>query len=93
MEDANTLATPADHHQDLSLKVSSDEDNMANVPYKEAVGSLLFLATVPRPDIAFAVNVVSQYCESSKKMHWNAIKRILKYVKGTLDYGISFEEI
>lgn len=73
------------------MQNSDDNEETAKAPYKEVVGSLLYLATVTRPDIAFAVNAVSQYAESPKKIHWNAIKRILKYVKGTIDYGILFK--
>lgn len=58
--------------------------------YREAVGSLLYLSTVTKPDIAYAVRAVSQHCESPKKVYWNAVKRIFKYVKGTSDYGIWF---
>lgn len=90
MEDAHTVAIPADQHQDLSLQNINDEEEPVQAPYREAVGSLLYLATVTRPDIAYAVHAVSQYCESPKKVHWHAIKRILKYIKGTSDYGLWF---
>lgn len=89
LEEAHDVAIPADQHQDLSLWAPNDGE-VVHVPYKEAVGSLLFLTTVSRPDIAFAVNAVSQHAESPKKVHWNAVKRILKYVKGTADQGITF---
>lgn len=88
MENGNAVTVPADQHQDLSL--STNQEGRVNVPYKEAVGSLLYLAMVTRPDLTYAVNSVSQYAESPKKAHWCAVKRILKYVKGTVDYGILF---
>ncbi|KAL6418588.1 hypothetical protein ACFW04_011990 [Cataglyphis niger] len=43
---------------------------------------------VSRPDIAYAVNTVNQYAEKSTKEHWNAVKIIIKYIKGTVGYGI-----
>lgn len=46
---------------------------------------------VTRPDIAYAVKAVNQYAESPNKQHWNAVKRIIKYIKGTIDYGIKFK--
>jgi len=52
------------------------------------VGSLIYLGT--RPDIAFALSIVSQYLELLDKIHWNAVKRILKYLKGTIDFGLIF---
>lgn len=93
MGEANAVAILADQHQDLSLKNVSDDGKAINVPYKEAVGSLLYLAMVTRPDIAYAVHPVSQYAESPKKAHWNALKRILKYIKGTVDFGIRFVRV
>lgn len=90
MDDANSVAIPADQHTSLSLEDPSLEDEVVHVPYKEAVGSLLFLATVTRPDIAYSVSAVSQYAEAPRKLHWNAVKRILKYVKGTVTHGIWF---
>lgn len=80
----------SDQHTDLSLEDSREERKTTDVPYKEAIGSLLFLATVTRPDIAYALNAASQYAESPRKVHWNAVKRILKYLKGTITYGIVY---
>ena len=51
----------------------------------------MFLATVTRPDIAFSVGVFSRYAENPSKIHWNAIKRIIKYVKGTTEYGLIYK--
>lgn len=51
----------------------------------------MYLGIGTRPDIAFALSTVSQYLESPDKIHWNAVKRILKYLKGTVDYGLVFK--
>ena len=61
-----------------------------NVPYRAAVGSLMYLATGTRPDIAYAVSVVSQKLDSATVEDWNKVKRILKYLKGTVNFGILF---
>lgn len=90
MEEAHAVAIPADFHQELSLQNVDKKEEAINVPYKEAVGSLLYLAMVTRPDIAYAVHAVSQYAESPQKIHWNAVKRIMKYIKGTVNHGILF---
>lgn len=89
--EAHAVKIPADQHQDLSIQTMDGEHTPVNVPYKEAVGSLLYLAMVTRPDIAYAVNAVSQYAETPSKERWNAVKRIIKYVKGTTGYGILFK--
>ena len=52
-----------------------DYSFIENVPYREAVGSLLYLVTISRPDIAYAVSQVAKFCEKPGKVHWNAVKR------------------
>lgn len=89
--DANPVAVPMDNHQELSVSVhGKQESGGVRTPYREAVGSLIYLAIGTRPDIAFTLSTVSQYLESPDKIHWNAVKRILKYLKGTVDYGLFF---
>lgn len=90
MLDAKSNCTPADPHTTLS-EIESEESNIVNVPYREAVGSLMFLALVTRPDICYAVNMVSRYCNKHNQSHWQAVKRILKYLVGTINRGIMYE--
>ncbi|GFR03757.1 retrovirus-related Pol polyprotein from transposon TNT 1-94 [Trichonephila clavata] len=70
--------------QYLSLSLSAD------VPYREAVGSLMFLAIVTRPDIAYAVGVLSQVLDKPQQIHWTMLKRILRYLNGTKKCGIMY---
>ena len=58
---------------------------MQGVPYKEAMGSFMYAMVATRDDITFAVSVVSQFMSKPSSMHWAAVKRILRYLKGTLD--------
>ena len=64
---------------------------MRNVPYREAVGSLMYAAIGTRPDIAFATSTVAQFCENPGWKHWEAVKQIFRYLLGTkkleLTYG------
>lgn len=63
---------------------------MAKVPYASACGSLMYAMVATRPDIAFAVGVVSRYMANPGKRHWEAIKGILRYLKGSQDVCICF---
>ncbi|XP_071717949.1 uncharacterized mitochondrial protein AtMg00810-like [Rutidosis leptorrhynchoides] len=57
--------------------------------YRSLVGALQYL-TITRPDISYAVNQVSQFLHAPTTTHFQAIKHILRYVKGTLAYGLTF---
>lgn len=60
------------------------------VPYRELVGSLIFATTAARPDIAYITNVLSRNLHNFGKIHWNAAKRVLKYLKDTKNLGIKY---
>lgn len=94
MSDCNSVSTPVDVNQKLTNEMSpSDEDakqEMKKIPYQEAVGSLLFAAQVTRPDIQFAVNMVSRYNSNPGQAHWMAVKRIMRYLRGTTDTKLTY---
>ncbi|KAM1630317.1 hypothetical protein ACFX2K_018465 [Malus domestica] len=59
--------------------------------YRQLVGSLIYL-TLTRPDISYAVGVMSRYMQNPKKPHLEAVRRILRYVKSTIDYGLLYKK-
>jgi len=63
---------------------------MRNVPYREAAGSLMCLALATRPDIAFAVSVVSHFAIRPGMEHWEAVKRVFRYLKGTWELCLTY---
>ena len=67
-----------------------DIAKMRNVPYREAVGSLMYAAMGTRPDIAFAVSTVSQFSHNPGWVHWEAVKRIFRYLLGTKDLELVY---
>jgi hypothetical protein len=81
--------TPIDHVSvtaaDCPEPNSSDWLEMQKVPYRECVGRLTHLMRTTRPDLAFAVSVVNRYLHNPGHKHWNLVKRILRYLKGTQD--------
>jgi hypothetical protein len=90
-ENANPVSTPSDPHVPLSYPPPNDSDtHVPNFPYQEIVGCLLYLATHSRPDIAHAVSVVAQYSTNFREIHCTAVKRILKYLRGTTDYALCY---
>ena len=78
MSKAYALSVPADRHAKLYPVKANESVN--DVPYREAVGSLMFLAIVSRPDIAFAVNNVSRFLNNHDLSHWETVKRIFAYL-------------
>ena len=54
------------------------------------IGSLMYVMTCTRPDIAYAIGRLSRYTNNPGYMHWKAIYRVLRYLKGTMDYGIVY---
>uniref|UniRef100_A0A3Q7H809 Reverse transcriptase Ty1/copia-type domain-containing protein n=1 Tax=Solanum lycopersicum TaxID=4081 RepID=A0A3Q7H809_SOLLC len=65
-----------------SPKTAEERDHMALVPYASAVGSLMYAMVCTRPDIAHAVGVVSRYMANLGKEHWEAVKWLLRYLRG-----------
>lgn len=95
MTSVHPVAIPADKggpHLSKSLSPTSrgESDLMKTLPYREAVGGLLYAAITLRPDIAFVTSRLAQYCENPGVQHWKAAKRVIKYLAGPRDYGICF---
>jgi transposase InsO family protein len=89
MEDCKPVATPLDANSKL-VKLSEEEyameaKSMAEVPYKQAVGSLMYAMIATRPDLAYPISVVSQHMARPGSMHWMTVKRIMRYLRGTSD--------
>ena len=75
---------------DLAPKSEVEEEYMSRVPYSNAVGSLMYAMVCTRPDIAHVVSVVSRFMENPGKEHWQAVKRIFRYLRGTSDVGLIY---
>ncbi|CAM8970236.1 unnamed protein product [Rhodiola kirilowii] len=87
MTDDAVVSTP---FLPLSQLHSSTSELFANPTlYRSLVGALQYL-TITRPDLAFAVNSVSQFLQDPRVDHFAAVTRILRYVRGTIHYGLSF---
>ena len=87
MQGAKPVSTPLASHfklsKELSPKTKQEKVNMSKIPYASAVGSLIYAMVCTRPDIAHAVGVVSRFMSNPGKAHWEAVKWILRYLRGT----------
>jgi hypothetical protein len=94
MSSCNPLAIPADPCVKLSPQMSpkneEEKEEMANIPFMECIGSVMHLTHLTRPDIAYAVGQVSRYSQNPGLEHWKALKRILAYLKKTINFGLLF---
>ena len=88
MKDCNPVLTPTE----LGLKLTKHgAGKMVNATlYKQIVGSLMYL-TSTRPDIMYAMSLISRYMENPSEVHLLAAKRIFRYLKGTTDFGITYK--
>lgn len=68
----------------------SEVSKSVDVPYREAIGSLMYLMIGSRPDIACSINILSRFCEDPKLPHWLAVKTVLKYINGTINAGLIY---
>jgi hypothetical protein len=87
-----TGAKPCKTPMDSGLKLSKFSGQILLDPmeYRMIVGSLQY-ATLTRPNISFVVNKVSQFMATPTDIHWQAVKRILRYLKGTIHHGIQLQ--
>ena len=94
MDKAKVVSSPLSNHFKLrsSQGPSTDEEkeDMEKVPYASAVGSLMYAMVCTRPDIAHAVGVVSRFLSNPGREHWDAVKWILRYLRGTSKLTLSF---
>ncbi|WVZ50486.1 hypothetical protein U9M48_001732 [Paspalum notatum var. saurae] len=85
MSNCKPAPTPVDTKPKLSI---NDGTPMADASFYRSIAGALQYLTMTRPDIAYAVNQICLYMHAPRDAHWNLVKRILRYVRGTLDHGI-----
>ena len=94
MSNCNTRQSPIEYRFIPSLDMSPTEPDdiafMKTVPYSNAVGTLMYLAITCRPDISYAVSVFSRYNANPGRKHWEGVKDIFRYLKGTRLLGITY---
>jgi hypothetical protein len=92
MNEAKTVTSPTDPNAKLTESTESDlQEKMTRIPYREAVGALNYLSVTSRPDITYAVAQVAKYCANPNNSHWHAVKRIMRYLRGTEGRHITYK--
>ena len=71
-------------------QTDAEVDEMRQVPYREAVGALMWAATMTRPDISYAAHQLAKFNENPGPAHWKAVKKALQYLWRTKDMGITY---
>lgn len=89
MENCKTVSTPMESRLKL---LRGEEKDRTNQPYRELIGCLTYATLTTRPDLAAAVNICSQFQSCPTELHWTYLKRVLRFIKGTLDVGLVFRK-
>ncbi|CAM9597236.1 unnamed protein product, partial [Sphacelaria rigidula] len=76
----------------VKLGPTPGEDKKVNRPYRNAVGGLMWLGTVARPDIANSVRVLAPQSHDPCERHWEAVMKVLKYLNETKGFGLTFKK-
>eukprot|EP00873_Tetraselmis_striata_P038187 jgi/Tetstr1/458451/TSEL_044886.t1 len=87
LADAHAVSTPAEVGADVP---GSNKPLAAEMRYQALVGSLLYAMVATRPDIAEAVSKLCRVMAKPEERHWQAAKRVLRYLKGTQTLGLTF---
>ena len=95
-EKAKSVSTPLGAHFRLSSatekEIKEEGEYMRNISYQSAVGSLMYSMFGTRPDLAYAIGMVCRFMSNPIKIHWQAVKWILRYVRGTAKMKLSFRK-
>ena len=94
MSEAKTVVTPTGAQYKLrSLneeELRKEKELMSEIPYASAVGSIMYAMVGSRPDLGYAVGLVSRYMGNPGRIHWEAVKWIMKYLAGTSSFCLNF---
>ncbi|GKF67682.1 hypothetical protein Tco_0197361 [Tanacetum coccineum] len=86
-KDCSPMSTPMDPVEKLKPNTGKPVDQLE---YSRAIGCLMYAMTSTRPDIAYAVGRLSRFTSNPSRQNWQTITRVFKYLKGTMNYGLSY---
>nr|GEW77524.1 zinc finger, CCHC-type [Tanacetum cinerariifolium] len=86
-QDCSPVSTPMDP---VEMLVPNTDKPLDQLKYSIAIGCLMYVMASTRPDIAYAVDRLSRFTSNTSRQHWHAITMVFKYLKGTMNYGLSY---
>ena len=92
MMDCKSMTTPMVANLKKLHETASSSDSVDSTMYRQLIGSLLYLIRT-RPNISFVVNTLSQFMSNLRHVHWVASKHVLKYLHGTIGYGLRYTSV
>ncbi|XP_036327398.1 secreted RxLR effector protein 161-like [Rhagoletis pomonella] len=96
MRECTPASSPMDLNQRLSKEMCpksvAEREEMSLIPYQQAIGFIMYDAKISRPDISFAVSALCRYNTNYGRAHWTAVKRVLRYLKGTIDLKLTYRK-
>ena len=85
--------TPVRTPYDPSIHLKKNKgSSVSQNEYAKIIASVMFLMNFTRPHIAYAVSRLSRYTHNPSQEHWNALLRLLKYLRGTIDWCLQFNK-
>ncbi|KAH9705095.1 hypothetical protein KPL70_011743 [Citrus sinensis] len=97
MVNSKPVTIPVAAHFKLSKQHAPQEeadiDHMRKIPYSSAVGSIMYAMVCTRPDVAYGIGLVSMFMGNPGKEHWEAVKWLLRYLRGTKGHGVMFGQV
>ena len=87
---SNPMEPSTKLHSGQSPSTGTEFTAMRHIPYREAIGSLMYASLGTHPDISYAVTTVSRFSSNPRPAHWDAVRRIYHYLLGTKDLKLTF---
>lgn len=86
-------AYPTTNPMEIKLNLSTQMDNIAcDKPYKQLIGCIMYAMIGTRPDLCYSVSYFSRFQSHPTELHWKHLKRVLRYIKGTINYKLHFSK-
>ncbi|GJZ66739.1 zinc finger, CCHC-type containing protein [Tanacetum coccineum] len=85
--DCTPVSTPMDTSEKL---MPNNGQSVSQLEYYRVIGCLMYAMTCKRPNIAFVMGKLSRYTSNPRTQHWQAIQRVLKYLKKTMDFSLTY---